>query len=80
MELPKLDDDFAKDVSEFDTLADYKADIKKNLTEKKKEEAKREKEAKAVAKAVLNSCNCFRLKALHKLLMVGTHILDILIN
>ena len=54
-ELPKLDDDFAKDVSEFDTLADYKADIKKNLTEKKKEEAKREKEAKAVAKAVENA-------------------------
>ena len=54
-ELPKLDDDFAKDVSEFDTLADYKADIKKNLTERKKEEAKREKEAKAVAKAVENA-------------------------
>lgn len=54
-ELPKLDDDFAKDVSEFDTLADYKADIKKNLTEKKKEEAKREKEEKAVAKAVENA-------------------------
>ena len=54
-ELPKLDDDFAKDVSEFDTFADYKADIKKNLTEKKKEEAKREKEAKAVAKAVENA-------------------------
>lgn len=54
-ELPKLDDDFAKDVSEFDTLADYKADINKNLTEKKKEEAKREKEAKAVAKAVENA-------------------------
>lgn len=54
-ELPKLDDDFAKDVSEFDTLADYEADIKKNLTEKKKEEAKREKEAKAVAKAVENA-------------------------
>ena len=27
-ELPKIDDDFAKDVSEFDTLADLKADIK----------------------------------------------------
>lgn len=54
-ELPKLDDEFAQEVSEFDTLADYKADIKKNLTEKKKEEAKREKEAKAVAKAVENA-------------------------
>ena len=34
-ELPELDDEFAKDVSEFDTLEEYKADIKKNLTEKK---------------------------------------------
>lgn len=32
-ELPVLDDDFAKDVSEFDTLDEYKADIKKNLEE-----------------------------------------------
>ena len=34
-ELPELDDDFAQDVSEFDTLAEYKEDVKKNLTEKK---------------------------------------------
>ena len=54
-ELPKLDDDFAKDVSEFDTLADYKADIKKNLTEKKKEAAKSERERLAVAAAVENA-------------------------
>lgn len=54
-ELPKLDDEFAKDVSEFDTLSDYKADIKKQLTEKKKEAAKQEKENKAVAKAVENA-------------------------
>lgn len=54
-ELPKLDDEFAKDVSDFDTLADYKADIKKNLTEKKKEEAKRVKEQKAVEAAVANA-------------------------
>lgn len=51
-ELPKLDDEFAQDVSEFDTLADYKADIKKNLTEKKKEAAKNEKERLAVEAAV----------------------------
>ena len=51
-ELPKLDDEFAQDVSEFETLADYKADIKKNLTEKKKASAKREKERLAVAAAV----------------------------
>ena len=54
-ELPKLDDDFAKDVSEFDTLADYKADIKEKLTEQKKEAAAKEKQAKAVAKAVENA-------------------------
>lgn len=54
-ELPKLDDDFAKDVSEFETLADYKADIKKNLSDKKKEEAKKEKQSRAVAKAVENA-------------------------
>ena len=35
-ELPALDDDFAKDVSEFDTLDEYKADIKKNLEEDNK--------------------------------------------
>ena len=32
-EIPALDDEFAKDVSEFDTLAEYKADVKKKLTE-----------------------------------------------
>ena len=51
-ELPEADDEFAKDVSEFDTLAEYKEDIKKNLTEKKEAAAKREKENAAVAKAV----------------------------
>lgn len=35
-ELPELDDEFAKDVSEFDTLADYKADIEKKLSEQAK--------------------------------------------
>ena len=54
-ELPKLDDEFAQDVSEFETLAEYKADIKKNLTEKKKEAAKKEKQAKALAVAVENA-------------------------
>ena len=54
-ELPTLDDEFAKDVSEFETLADYKADIKAKLTEQKKEAAAKEKQAKAVAKAVENA-------------------------
>lgn len=38
-ELPVLDDDFAKDVSEFDTLDEYKADIRAKLNEKHKKEA-----------------------------------------
>ena len=54
-ELPELDDEFAKDVSEFDTLDEYKADIKKNLTEKKEADAKRQKEDEAVDKAVENA-------------------------
>ena len=54
-ELPEADDDFAQDVSEFDTLAEYKEDIKKKLTEKKEKAAKSAKEAAAVAKAVENA-------------------------
>lgn len=54
-ELPEADDEFAKDVSEFDTMDEYKADIKKNLTEKKEAAAKREKENAAVEKAVENA-------------------------
>ncbi|MGN0370999.1 MAG: trigger factor [Butyrivibrio sp.] len=54
-ELPKADDEFAQEVSEFETLAEYKADIKKKLTEQKKEEAKKERQSKAVAKAVENA-------------------------
>lgn len=54
-ELPELDDDFAQDVSEFDTLAEYKEDVKKNLTEKKEKEALRAKEDAAVEKAVENA-------------------------
>lgn len=38
-ELPALDDDFAKDVSDFDTLDAYRADVKKHLQERRKEEA-----------------------------------------
>ena len=53
-ELPKLDDEFASEVSEFETLKDYKASIKKSLTEKKKEEVKRQKEEEALSKVVEN--------------------------
>lgn len=38
-ELPALDDEFAKDVSEFDTFDEYKADVKAKLTEKNEKEA-----------------------------------------
>lgn len=47
-EYPELDDDFAQDVSEFDTLEEYKADIKKNLEEKKAQDAEAEKESKVI--------------------------------
>ena len=52
-EYPELDDDFAQDVSEFDTLDEYKEDIKKNLTEKKEKEAEAEKESKVI-EAIVN--------------------------
>ena len=54
-ELPELDDDFAKDVSEFDTLAEYKEHVKTNLEDKKANEAKRAKEDAAVDKAIENA-------------------------
>lgn len=54
-ELPAADDEFAKDVSEFDTLAEYKDDIRSKLAEKKEAQAKREKQNKAVDKAVANA-------------------------
>ena len=54
-ELPELDDEFAGEVSEFETLKEYKASIKKTLTERKKEEVKREKETAVVEKAVENA-------------------------
>ena len=47
-ELPELDDELAKDVSEFDTLEEYKEDIKKGLLEEKEKNAKRIKEDKVV--------------------------------
>uniref|UniRef100_UPI00405788A1 trigger factor n=1 Tax=Agathobacter sp. TaxID=2021311 RepID=UPI00405788A1 len=51
-EIPELNDEFASDVSEFDTLAEYKEDLKKNLTTQKENEAKRTKEDEAIAKIV----------------------------
>lgn len=54
-ELPELDDDFAQDVSEFDTLAEYKEDVKKKLTEKKEQEVKRAKEEAVIEKIIENA-------------------------
>lgn len=54
-ELPEIDDDFAKDVSEFDTLAEYRENVKKTLTEKKEKEAETAKENAAIDKAIENA-------------------------
>ncbi|MBQ4530276.1 MAG: trigger factor [Lachnospiraceae bacterium] len=54
-ELPELDDDFAQDVSEFDTMDEYKADVKAKLEEKKKKDAENEKEDAVIAKIVENA-------------------------
>ena len=54
-ELPELDDDFAKDVSEFDTLAEYKEHVKTNLVDKKDNEANHAKEDAAVDKIIENA-------------------------
>ncbi len=54
-ELPELNDEFASDVSEFETLAEYRADVKKTLEEQKKKEAEKEKEEAAVKAAVEDS-------------------------
>ena len=51
-ELPKLDDEFAKDVSEFDTLAELKDDLKNKKEESNNEKAKNEMEESAVNAAV----------------------------
>lgn len=43
-EMPVLDDEFAKDVSEFDTLLDYRADVKQNLLTEQEQQAEKEME------------------------------------
>ena len=52
---PIVDDEFAQDVSEFDTLEEYKEDLKKNLAEKKVQEAKAEKQQKVMDVVVGNA-------------------------
>lgn len=52
---PIVDDEFAQDVSDFDTLEEYKEDLKKNLAEKKVQEAKAEKQQKVMDVVVANA-------------------------
>ena len=54
-ELPEADDEFASEVSDFDTIAEWKEDLMKSLTEKKVASAKEEKENKALEAAVENA-------------------------
>lgn len=54
-ELPTLDDEFAKDVSEFDTLEQYKADLRQKLVEKAEHKAHHENEDNVVEKVVENA-------------------------
>ncbi len=54
-ELPELDDEFASEVSEFETLAEYKEDVKKKLEERKAANAKSIKENAAVDAAIANA-------------------------
>lgn len=53
-ELPELDDEFAKDVSEFDTLDEVKEDLKKQISEKKENDAKIDLENQLLEQVVEN--------------------------
>lgn len=54
-ELPELDDDFAEDVSDFDTLEEYREDIFKKLKEERETEAKNAMESEAIEKIIAAS-------------------------
>ena len=54
-ELPALDDEFAKEVSEFDTMAELKSDIEKNISESNDLRAKRELEEEIITVACENA-------------------------
>lgn len=54
-ELPELDDDFAQDVSDFDTLDEYKADVEKKILENKGNQIKREQEDQIIEKIIENA-------------------------
>lgn len=54
-ELPELDDEFASEVSECETLEDYKAEVKKNIKARKEAEGKEKRENQAVEQAIENA-------------------------
>lgn len=54
-ELPELDDEFAAEISEFDTLDELKADIKAKIKEQKNADGKRQKEDQAMEQVVENA-------------------------
>ncbi len=54
-ELPELDDDFAQDVSDFDTLDEYKAEVEKKILENKENQIKREQEDQIIEKIIENA-------------------------
>ena len=51
-QLPELNDEFAQDVSDFDTLAEYKDDLKNKIADRKLREAKAKQEDEAIAKII----------------------------
>ena len=54
-ELPEADDEFVKDVTDFETLDEYKADLKKKLTEDKEKQAKAAREDAAIEAVIADS-------------------------
>ncbi len=54
-EIPEIDDEFAKDVSEFDTLDEYKEELKKNIRDTRKKEAEEKMKDAALDAAVANA-------------------------
>ena len=54
-QLPELNDEFAQDVSDFDTIAEYKDDLKIKIADRKSREAKAKQEDEAIAKIIEDS-------------------------
>ena len=54
-QVPELDDEYAADFTDFETIAEYRDDVRKKLVERKEDEAKRAKEDALLEKAVANA-------------------------